>query len=205
VRIAALKTQSSNNIHQICIAVAAYENERKTLPPNQAIDSNNIQSTIHLPILPYIEGNNLGVYKCPGDLSELVADDKTTYLCNGTAFNATDLTLSKISSMAGTSNTIAIGPRYMDCNGTQTVWKVTYNSSGPSPSADYQKTTITTPTQYLVPLNSCVTSGFSSPFANAAYFGFFDGSVRPFSGTATVPFLQQASDPFRVGPLTFPD
>ncbi|MCI0464694.1 MAG: hypothetical protein L0Z62_47835, partial [Gemmataceae bacterium] len=177
----------------LVLAVHSYENSRGRLPPNSitlssqkiivgqlVLGSEDVRATVVLPLLPYFE-NNLAILKCPADPSQLTSEDVTSYLCNRNIFGAGGSGNLRMQQLrAGTSNLIAFGPRYMDCNGRLSTWRVRGTFSVPEPTADYAAAAITTPTQFAVPTTDCVRTGFS-PGGKALWACQSDGRVQALS------------------------
>jgi prepilin-type N-terminal cleavage/methylation domain-containing protein len=200
VRTAAARAQSANNVKQLALAVHTYENGQGRLPPGLGVypDDRTRWVTVHCFLLPYCE-NNTRILKCPGDPSRVTSDELTSYLGNADVFTLQPLRILNIT--AGTSNTIAFAPRYMDCNGVLTKWVCSPYADG---AASFSPTSITTETRYRVPTSDCVLTGFTTPFP-VAVFGFCDGGVRTFGPRADVALLRAAANPTNPTPISWPE
>jgi prepilin-type N-terminal cleavage/methylation domain-containing protein len=199
-RLAAARVQSANNVKQFTLAVHNYENDNGRLPLGVATHPEDRTKVVsaHFFLLPYCE-NNTRIFKCPGDPSDVTSDQLTSYLSNTSVF--TSPARGSLDITAGTSNTIAFAPRYMDCNRLLTKWVYSLYVGG---AASFSYSSITSETRYGVPVSACVTTGFTTPFP-VAVVGFCDGSVRSLGPKADVAFLRAAANPVSPTPLTWPE
>jgi prepilin-type N-terminal cleavage/methylation domain-containing protein len=200
VRLAAARTQSSNNIKQLCLAVLNYESGKKCLPRATMADPDDRTKLVcvHYLVLPYCE-NDTRILKCPGDPSQVTSEQLTSYLGNASVFTAPPRRVVQITN--GTSNTLAFGPRYMDCNGLLTKWRYTPYVEG---EATFTYASITSATRYQIATSACLTTGFTTPFG-VALFGFCDGSVRGLGPEAAINILQAAANPVNSTPIRWPE
>jgi len=139
VREAAARTQCSNNLHQMALAVHNYAGSNNQLPP---IETNvgGVNASLHFLLLPYIEQNN--IYTAAGTSSANQAGQVIkTYLCPSDSSGAPRVTNNLFNGYAsccyagnvmvfdergpgtltsgmpdGTSNTVMFGERYKECS-----------------------------------------------------------------------------------------
>ena len=201
VREAAARASSTNNLKQICLAVHAYESERGRLPVGSVGTEENTLTSgyVHYQIYPFVEKNS-AVYRCPGDPSRETAPTITSYVQNGRLFKSPGLRVVEVK--AGTSNVLAFGPTYRNCNTRLVKWEFPLSDGGLTPTIT---AAVTQPPLFRVPPAECAGGRFVSPFT-VALFGFGDGSVRPLAPAACTPaFLSQIMDPANDQPVSFPN
>lgn len=139
VRIAAGRTQSINNLKQICLAVHNFHDVNKGMPPITG-KYNNVEGSVLYHLLPYLEQDNvfrqakgnswtlaqtvIPLLVDPEDKSapnslHLSAVATTSYAGNWLIMNGKY----KIFNIPdGSSNTLLFTTRYQICNGTPTAW-----------------------------------------------------------------------------------
>jgi type II secretory pathway pseudopilin PulG len=141
VRQAAGRTQSINNVKQICLAIHNYNDTFQRLPPAAGM-ANGKEGSVLFHLLPFIEqaavyqqtkasswefaSTVIPIFSDPQDLS--VAESKfdkhiatTNYAGNWLAFKDGNNVIPN-SFPDGTSNTMVFTTRYQICNGTPTAW-----------------------------------------------------------------------------------
>ncbi|OWK37777.1 DUF1559 domain-containing protein [Fimbriiglobus ruber] len=203
VRMAANKARSSNDLKQMVLGVHNFESANGVLPVSSVItvEDPTMSGYVHYQIYPYVERNS-AVYRCAADPSSETASTVTSYMQNGNVFTSPALRIVQLT--AGTSNLLAFGPIYRNCNGTLVLWEQTL-SQGLVPNIGTFPTTVTNPVLYQVPSTSCTTAAFVTPFP-IALFAFCDGSVRGLGAAATTTtFMNQIMNPTNAQPVTFPD
>ncbi|OWK37781.1 DUF1559 domain-containing protein [Fimbriiglobus ruber] len=209
VRQAANKARSSNDIKQMTLGLHSYESAYGGFPLTWVFCSDDPTAIgyVHYQIYPFVETNS-NVYRCSADPSSETAPTITSYLQNDNLFPI--LTPMKIVQItAGTSNVLAFGPIYRNCNGSLVTWR-TNTSDGLFPDL-YDGTnfgqfaaTVTDPIRSQVPTSQCTQSRFVTPFP-IALFGFCDGSVRGLAPGVTAAFMNQIMNPTNSQPVTFPN
>ncbi|VTR94985.1 Fimbrial protein MS11-C3/MS11-G2-like protein OS=Blastopirellula marina DSM 3645 GN=DSM3645_00840 PE=4 SV=1: N_methyl_2: SBP_bac_10 [Gemmata massiliana] len=202
VRMAANRARSSNDLKQITLGVHSFENTTGALPLGWTVDASLNTVYVHYQILPYVEGNT-AIYRCAGDPTNETATIVTSYVENGSLFSLTPRKIIHIP--AGTSNVLAFGPIYRNCNNNLVKWQKGLSDTGYVPDLISFPTTMTDPVRFQVPTAQCTSDRFVSPFP-VALFSFCDGSVRGLSpgGTSTT-FMNQIMNPKNDQPVIFPD
>jgi hypothetical protein len=158
---------------------------------------------VHFQILPYVEGNT-SIYRCAGDPTAETATVVTSYMENSSLFKATN-PLKIVQIASGTSNVLAFGPIYRNCNGNLVKWQHGISDTSYGPAIGSFATTITNPVLFQVPTTQCLRTNFVTPFP-VALFAFGDGSVRGFGpGGVTTTFMNQIMDPMNSQVITFPN
>jgi len=221
VRESAARTQSINNMKQICLAVHNFASVYNKLPPGTGeCDFVKKTGTIYLFMLPFIEQDQLyrqatdavwdndvwskpiAVLLDPRDHSGPPGNvhhgwlATTNYAANYMVFgeNKAKFMLGNIPD--GTSNTIAFVTRYQMCDGTPTAWG--YPSSYTwAPLAAYYNQSLP---QFSLRDEPCDPQRAQS-INNAMLVGICDGSVRTVSSRITAVTWRNAYDPTDGMPL----
>jgi prepilin-type N-terminal cleavage/methylation domain-containing protein len=206
VREAAARTQSTNNLKQLCLAVHSYESAHRRLPPSGVVTNLWTPSEEHTtavgPLRPFFETNR-AILKCPGDPSKTTSTDLTSYICNASIFGSGGTgNLMILQLTSGTSNVIGFSMRHQDCNGRLTSWRSAGSSTGDA-TGRYFFTDITGNTQFAVRTDQCALNTFSTGFPTLL-LGFCDGSVRSYGAELDPGFLQAASNPQTGAVLNWP-
>jgi prepilin-type N-terminal cleavage/methylation domain-containing protein len=204
-RESAARSSNNNNLHQIGIACQTYHDNRGRLPDNGNNTANPQDWCWGFQILPYTEQDNLyktrqpevpvkiyldptrghtpvttggGNYPIPNNGSTTFYGAHTDYAINWDSFGDTNaiMTLSKITSHNGTSNTILVGEKSMDPNNYDNTWSNNWDEC--IYSGGYGGTGRGDRNVYQDVEGVNYGNNWGSPYSTSCPFLMCDGSVR---------------------------
>jgi prepilin-type N-terminal cleavage/methylation domain-containing protein len=203
VRMAAARSTSANNLHQIVLAVHQYQGVHEFLPDHAASVSiaPSIASTFTR-ILPYLEQETLyqailtdglraanvtlKTYISPADWTAAVTEAGTSYAANEAVFGKSARSLTR-SFPDGSGKTILFTERYMVCGAPPfpafNAWPIAVNggSAGKYLRTVWPYLDADAPLQFQPAMNDCQFAGASSFESGAILVALGDGTVRPVS------------------------